>query len=74
MGLISPFSGFAVPRVAAITPCEGLGVCQKMATPCWNCPALLKRKQRKTPTRTLAPSLSPIDVMVNVLTSPRKLK
>ena len=74
MGLNGLCSGLANHSVAAVTPCEKMGVCQKLATPCWNCPALLKRKQRQMPSRTPAPSLSPIDSMVNVLTSPRRLK
>ena len=74
MGLNGPFSGLAGHSVAAVTPCEKMGVCQKLATPCWNCPALLKRKHKQMASRTLAPIVSPIDSMVNVLTSPRRLK
>ena len=57
MGLAGLYSGFAGHSVAAITPCEGLGVCQKKAAPCWNCPALLKRKHKKMPSRLVFPLL-----------------
>ena len=73
MGLNRLPSGFAHPIVGAITPCEGLGVCQKRADLCWNCPTLLKRKRRKTPTRVQV-EVSPMVWMVRIITIPRGKK